>query len=58
VAVGCPDNETVRMFGGRVETFEIDYDEQLIGCELHQGPSSSGRDYFQGLTFLKYNTNE
>ena len=36
--VGYPEGEYVKLWGGRVETFEIAADEQLIGCELDHGP--------------------
>ena len=47
----------VKCDGGRKEVFEIDEDEQLIGCELDQ-------DYYQdryeprfvGVTWLKMKT--
>ena len=33
VAVGCDDYD-VKKYGGRVEVFEIEDKEQLMGCEL------------------------
>ncbi len=50
VQVGWNDDE-VKKYGGRMETFEIAADEQLIGAELYHGPD--GGDYFYGLTWLK-----
>ena len=29
------DDYSVKMHGGRLESFEISEDEKLIGCELH-----------------------
>ena len=41
--------------GGRVVTFEIAADEQLIGCELDHGPDYDGKgDFFLGVTWLKW----
>ncbi len=52
VKVGCDDD--VKEYGGRVETFEIAADEQLIGAELYHGEVyNNGVDYFRGLTWLK-----
>ena len=51
VQVGWNDDE-VKKYGGRMETFEIAADEQLIGAELYHGPDGYG-DFFQGLTWLK-----
>ena len=34
--------------GGRVEVFNIDDDEQLIGCKLHQNYGN-----FEGVTWMK-----
>ncbi len=34
VQVGHDDDFAVKINGGRVESFEIEDDEQLIGCEL------------------------
>ena len=39
--------------GGRVVTFEIAADEQLIGCELDYDHGVSG-DFFLGVTWLKW----
>ena len=40
--------------GGRVESFEIDADEQLIGAELYNGLDSFGKkDFFLGVTWIK-----
>jgi hypothetical protein len=51
VQVGYP-YDFVKEVGGRMETFEIAADEQLIGAELYHGPDGYG-DFFQGLTWLK-----
>ncbi len=48
VKVGA-DDEYVKNYGGRMETFEIAGDEQLIGCEL-----DFCKDYFYGVTWLKW----
>ena len=43
---------------GRVESFEIAADEQLIGCELDHGTNGfSNSDYFSGVTWLKWKIN-
>jgi hypothetical protein len=47
VQVGA-DDAPVKVYGGRVETFEIGTDEQLIGCEL-----SYCDRLFRGVTWLK-----
>ena len=52
--VGGSDDD-VKKYGGRVESFEIAADEQLIGAELHNGPDNKGRgDYFLGVTWMKW----
>ena len=45
----------VRILGGRVVTFEIADDEQLIGAELYNGTidGCGDKDYFVGVTWLK-----
>jgi hypothetical protein len=53
VQVGYP-YDVVKEVGGRMETFEIAADEQLIGAELYHGPDGyGGGDFFLGLTWLK-----
>ncbi len=53
VKVGMNDDE-VKEEGGRVESFEIAADEQLIGAELHHGDyNNDSKDYFHGVTWLK-----
>ncbi len=53
VQVGVDDGY-VKAFGGRVESFEIAADEQLIGAELYHGELDNyGWDYFLGVTWLK-----
>jgi hypothetical protein len=47
VKVGWSDGD-VKKFGGRVESFEIAHDEQLIGCEL-----TYCAEHFHGVTWLK-----
>jgi hypothetical protein len=42
-------NDDVKIWGGRVESFEISSDEQLIGCKLHRHEFG----FFQGVTWLK-----
>ncbi len=49
VKVGWDDDDDVKDFGGRVESFEIADDESLIGCEL-----DFDEDYFCGVTWLKW----
>ena len=48
VKVGWDDDDYVKRWGGRVESFEIADDEQLIGAELYVSDC-----YFCGVTFLK-----
>ncbi len=53
VKVGDNDDE-VKMWGKRVESFEIAADEQLIGAELyHGGFDNNGNDCLRGVTWLK-----
>ncbi len=48
------DDDRVKRYGGRVESFEIAADEQLIGAELYHGDyNNNGSDNFRGLTWLK-----
>ena len=52
--VGRSDNEVKEWAGGRVVTFEIAADEQLIGAELYNGPGIVRKgDFFRGVTWLK-----
>ena len=51
--VGWEDDDEVKEYGGRMETFEIAADEQLIGAELYHGPDGDDDDCFQGVTWLK-----
>jgi hypothetical protein len=52
--VGCDDDEFVKIWGGRVESFEIAADEQLIGAELYHGDrDNNGIDSLKGVTWLK-----
>ena len=51
VMLGETDDEEVNYLFGRVEVFEIDEDEQLIGCEIDYC-----QRYFRGLTWLKMKT--
>ena len=47
-------DEIVKMFGGRVESFEIAADERLIGAELDSKVyKESGEGYFMGVTWIK-----
>jgi hypothetical protein len=46
--VGNPNDVYVKKWGGRVETFDIAADEQLIGCKLDHDDR-----YFRGLTWIK-----
>ncbi len=52
VKVGCDEDEYVEAYRGRVESFEIAADEQLIGAELYHGEFYND-DYFLGVTWLK-----
>ncbi len=53
VKVGLCDDD-VKFWGGKVESFEIAADEQLIGAELYHGEyGNDGRDRFRGVTWLK-----
>ena len=54
--VGMTDYDFKKQdFAGRVLTFEIAADEQLIGCELDHGTNQNGEnDYFLGVTWLKW----
>ena len=56
--VGYPDDGK-EPWGGRVVSFEIAADEQLIGCELEHGNQDyRGKgDYFKGVTWLKWKIN-
>ncbi len=48
------NDEYVKNYGGRVESFEIAADEQLIGAELYHGDlDKKGDDCFHGVTWLK-----
>ena len=58
VAVGYTDDAYVAKISGRVETFEIAVDEQLIGCELDHGTDVRGQnDFLRGVTWLKWKIN-
>ncbi len=53
VQVGASDDH-VKFWGGKVESFEIADDEQLIGAELYHGEYDDFfRDYFLGVTWFK-----
>ena len=53
-SVGMGDDYAKRN-GGRVVTFEIAADEQLIGCELDHGTYYEGEgDSIEGVTWLKW----
>ena len=48
------DDYLVKKYGGRVESFEIAADEQLIGAELYHGDcDNDGVDNIRGVTWLK-----
>ena len=48
------NDDDVKNNCGRVETFEIAGDEQLIGCELYSGnKESDSRDVFNGVAWFK-----
>ena len=48
------DDEFVKSEGGRLESFEINDDEQLIGAELYEGDYNNMiSDSFLGVTWLK-----
>ena len=49
--VGYSDND-VKVFRGKVESFEITADKQLTGAELYIG-DDLGNDYFYGMTWFK-----
>ena len=52
--VGYNDGDIKKYdLAGRVITFEIAADEQLIGAELYNGQTSLGSDCFCGVTWLK-----
>ena len=53
--LGEEDDGHWSLDGGRVVTFEIAADEQLIGAELYNGPGIDypDEDYFRGVTWLK-----
>jgi hypothetical protein len=54
VQVGDNDDDYVKKYGERVESFEIADDEQLIGAELYHGEyNNEGWDYFRGVTWFK-----
>ena len=47
----------VKCDGGRKEVFEIDEDEQLIGCEIDEDYHNwNERHRFVGVTWLKMKT--
>lgn len=47
-------DEFVKSEGGRLESFEINDDEQLIGAELYEGDYDNMiSDSFLGVTWLK-----
>ena len=53
--VGCDDYVIEKYGGGRVVTFEIAADEQLIGAELHNGNAYNGtEDHFLSVTWMKW----
>ena len=52
VQVGASDDRVIKRYGGRVEIFEIEDDEQLIGCELMS--FIDNRDNFAGVTWIKW----
>jgi hypothetical protein len=52
VKVGGSDG-FVKNIGGRRVPFEIDADEQLIGCQLHHGIDEDGDNFFRGVTWIK-----
>ena len=53
--VGSSTDNFVKDNAGRIETFEIATDEQLIGCELDHGTNHIGEgDYFKGVTWFKW----
>ena len=57
--VGWDDDFVKMVGGGRVITFEIAADEQLIGAELDHGEwdgDDDDEDYFYGVTWLKWKT--
>ncbi len=48
------NDDDVKEYGGRVESFEIADDEQLIGAELYHGDlNNNGNDFFRGVTWFK-----
>ena len=53
--VGWSDDDLKKYdVAGRVVTFEIAADEQLIGAELYNGPGIVRKgDFFRGVTWLK-----
>ncbi len=54
VGVNKCDDEIVKLFGGRVESFEIAADERLIGAELDSKVyKEREKEYFMGVTWIK-----
>ncbi len=51
VKVGYPFDDHVREWSGRIEVFEVDKDEKLIGCKL-----DSDSRILCGITWLKMKT--
>ena len=51
--VGYTDDE-VKRNGGRVITFEIAADEQLIGATVYTGDFLYYKDYFAGVEWMKW----
>ncbi len=50
--VGWSDDDYLKRWVGRVESFEIAADERLIGAELYHNEYSEG-EYFTGVTWIK-----
>ena len=52
--VGYSDDDFKHLdWAGRVISFEIAHDEQLIGAELYNQTFDNGDDFFKGVTWLK-----
>ncbi len=50
--MGDNDDEYVKKYGGRVESFEIAADERLIGAELDH-KVYRGEEYWRAVTWIK-----
>jgi hypothetical protein len=53
--LGEENDDHINEDGRRVESFEINDAEKLIGCELHHSVADNDEDFerFEGVTWLK-----